>query len=108
MKIWEVHANLGLGPIRTTPDGDADVAGLLLSERAYLLVMRQMRPQELVDLVERVGAEAAMEALLERFAGQELDGTGRGLAVGRTRLGELVLRRNDEAVVRASAGGWAP
>jgi hypothetical protein len=108
VKIWEVHASLGHGPIRTTPDGDADVGGLLLSEKAYLLVMRAMRPQELVSLVERLGPAEAMQELLRRFGGQDLDGTGRALAAGRTRLGEPVLRRNDEAPVPAPMGRWTP
>ncbi|GIW13265.1 MAG: hypothetical protein KatS3mg062_0704 [Tepidiforma sp.] len=107
MKIWEVHASLGHGPIRTTADGDAEVAGLVLSEKAYLLVMRAMRPQELVRLVEQMGPAEAMAELLRRFGGDDLDGAGRRLAAGRTRLGEPVLRRNDETPAAAESGrGW--
>ncbi len=105
MKIWELHASLGHARIRTTPDGDADVGGLLLSEKAYLLVMRVMRPQELARLVEAEGPAMAAEWLVARLAGEGLDDTGRGLAIGRTRLGEPILRRNDEAPL-AEAGRW--
>jgi hypothetical protein len=108
MKIWEVHASLVPVPIQTTPDGAASVAGLLLSEKAYLLVMRAMRPRELVGLVQSLGPEGARSRLLELFAELDLDGTGRGLAPGRTRLGEAILLRNDEVPLAAEAGRWAP
>ena len=107
MKIWEVHASLGHGPIRTTPDGDADVGGLLLSEKAYLLVMRLLRPQELTALVATEGPAGAAERLIAQFAAFDGDSTGRALALGRTRLGEPILRRNDE-VPLAEAGRWSP
>ena len=55
MKIWEVHWPWSDGAIRTTADGDADVRGLLLSEKAYLLAMRDFRPAQLVGLVEELG-----------------------------------------------------
>jgi hypothetical protein len=107
VKIWEVHASLGHAPIRTTPDGDADVGGLLLSEKAYLLVMRVMRPQELARLVEAEGPAGAAERLIALLAGEGVDGTGRTLAMGRTRLGEPILRRSDEPAP-AEAGRWQP
>ncbi|MCL6644695.1 MAG: hypothetical protein K6U88_06910 [Dehalococcoidia bacterium] len=107
MKIWEVHASLGHGPFRTTPDGDADVGGLLLSEKAYLLVMRALRPQELTALVVAEGPAGAAERLLVQFAGFDADGTGRTLTLGRTRLGEPILRRNDE-VPLAETGRLSP
>lgn len=50
MKIWEVHAMRLEGAIRTTPDGEADVAGLVFSEKGYLLAVRDFRPHELVDI----------------------------------------------------------
>lgn len=108
MKIWEVHASLANVPIRTTADGDADVGGLLLSEKAYLLAMRAVRPQELAALVAQVGAAEAAEQLIATLAASVADGTGRGLVLGRTRLGEPILRRNDEAEAPASAGRWSP
>ncbi len=108
MKIWEVHASLARVPIRTTADGDADVGGLLLSEKAYLLAMRVVRPQELAAMGEELGPAAAAERLTTLLAAQVADGTGRALVLGRTRLGEPILRRNDEAEAPAGTGRWSP
>ncbi|WP_322797444.1 hypothetical protein [Tepidiforma sp.] len=106
LRIWEMHsARLG-GAIRTSPDGDAEVGGLLLSERAYLLAIRVMRPEELVRLVAEAGPGEAAQRLVELFAATDLDGTGRRLALGRSRLGEPRLVRSDEAgPVGAPPGG---
>ena len=98
MKLWELHAANLDGAIRTTPDGEADVAGLVLSEKAYLLVVRDLRPAELVALVRRDGPQKAAEALVARFArpSQPPAGGGRGLVLARSRIGDPGIARDDE------------
>ncbi|MBI2766458.1 MAG: hypothetical protein HYX53_11190 [Chloroflexi bacterium] len=99
MKIWELHGlNLG-GAIRNTPDGEADVAGLLFSEKAYLLAIRDFRPQQPVALVQREGPQLAAEALIAHYGAEpSLQATG-GRRLVATRGGMSpgpVVRRNDE------------
>ena len=54
-RIWELHAQRLDGAIRSTPDGEANIGGLVLSEKAYLLAMRDHRPEQLVRLVQTRG-----------------------------------------------------
>lgn len=96
MKIWEVHSLSTNGAIRTTADGDADVAGLLFSEKAYLLAMRDIRPAQLVSLVNERGPLGAAEALVAHFALAQPDNTGRSLIRGRSRMGDPIIQRSDE------------
>ena len=55
MRIWELHGMQCEGAIRSTPDGEADVLGLVFSEKAYLLTLRDYRPHQLVSLVRGAG-----------------------------------------------------
>ena len=105
MKIWELHSQTTNGAIRTTADGDADVDGLLLSEKAYLLVMRDFRPATLVRLVQDQGAYAAADALVAHFATYTPDNTGRSLARGRSRMGDPIICRSDEAIAASAPPG---
>jgi len=105
-KIWELHG-LTLGfAIRTTPDGEADIAGLVLSEKAYLLAVRDFRPAQLVSLVREREPGAAAEALIAHYARSESlrASGGRGLISSRG-MGGTVLRRTDEVHAEVSAGG---
>lgn len=104
MKIWEVHSAMVNGAIRTTADGDADVGGLLLSEKAYLLAMRDFRPAQLISLVEELGSHAAGDALVAHFATGPST-TGRGLTRGRSRLGDPLICRSDEPAATAPLPG---
>jgi len=106
MKIWEVHAISANGAIRTTADGDANIAGLVFSEKAYLLAMRDFRPLQLVRLVQEQGPHAAAEALISHFVSGQPEATGRSLAHGRSRLGDPLIQRSDE-VPEAIAPGRA-
>jgi hypothetical protein len=108
MKIWEVHSLSTNGAIRTTADGDADVAGLLLTEKAYLLAMRDFRPAQLLNLVHERGQHGAAEALVAHFAGAQPDNTGRTLSRGRSRMGDPVIQPSDEAPQPVTAGRLAP
>jgi hypothetical protein len=101
MKIWELHGVRLRGAIRNTPDDEADVAGLVFSEKAYLLTIRDFRPEQLVKLVEDRGIEAAARTLIGHFeAGDVLNATGgRGLVLSRP-LGVARLERSDEAAAR--------
>lgn len=99
-RIWELHAQRLNGAIRTTPDGEADVAGLHLSEKAYLLVVRDYRPAELVRLVEREGPAAVATKLCARYDGVE---HGRGLVVARGMNTQPLLVREDEAPAPVAA-----
>jgi hypothetical protein len=105
MKIWEVHALQFNGAIRTTADGDADVSGLLLSEKAYLHIVRDFGPGQLVELVREHGIESAREALIRHYGAVEAiaSGAGRSLVSGRSRMGDPVLLRTDEAPVAVAA-----
>ena len=89
MKIWELHAMNLRGAIRTTPDDRADVAGLVFSEKAYLLAVRDFRPAELVNLVEREGPHEAARRLVAHFSSEEVLNAcgGRGLVAEPERLG---------------------
>lgn len=108
MKIWEVHALSTNGAIRTTADGDADVAGLLLSEKAYLLAVRDIRPNQLVNLVNERGPHAAAEALVAHFAQAEPENMGRSLVRGRSRMGDPIIQRSDEAPQPVTPGRVSP
>jgi len=93
MKLWEVHA-LRLGDaIRTTPDGEADIEGLVFSEKAYIVAVRDYRPAQLVEMVRRQGPEAAADSLVSHFAEDS-----RGLARTRSRIGGPGIVRGDELV----------
>ena len=98
MRVWELH-NVGLaGAIRTTPDGAADIAGLVLSEKAYLLVVRDFRPAQIVELVHRCGTVNAGARLVAHFNEPEALNAngGRGLASARAGSGEPGIFRSDE------------
>ncbi len=108
MKIWELHGLRLDGAIRSTPEGDADVAGLVFSEKAYLLAVRDFRPAELVALIEQRGAIAMARDLVAHFD-EAAAGTGassaRGLVLARGSGPEPMLRRSDEVPApRAMAG----
>ena len=105
MKIWEVHALQFQGSIRTTADGDADVSGLLLSEKAYLHIVRDFRPGQLVELVRDHGVESAREALIRHYGAADAiaSAAGRGLVNGRSRMGDPILLRTDESPVAVAA-----
>ncbi len=105
MKIWELHSQTTNGAIRTTADGDADIDGLLLSEKAYLLVMRDFRPPALVRLVQEQGPYAAADTLVAHFASYAPDNTGRSLARGRSRMGDPIICRSDEAIAASAPPG---
>ena len=101
MKIWEVHALQFNGAIRTTADGDAEILGLLLSEKAYLHIVRDFRPGQLVELVRDHGVESAREALIRHYGSSEAiaSAAGRSLVYARSRMGDPILLRTDEAPV---------
>jgi hypothetical protein len=106
MKVWEIHALRVNGAIRSTPDGEADVDGLVLSEKAYFLVMRDFRPEQLVALVHRGGVTAAARALVEHFdrdEAQQANG-GRGLVITRSGIGGAGLVRADEREAGTAVG----
>lgn len=106
MRLWELHTSTVGGAIRTTPHGEADIDGLVLSEKAYLLAVREYRPAQLVELVRRHGAAAAGRHLVTHFNGAavlEAHG-GRGLTAARAGSGGLALLRSDEAPATAGAG----
>ncbi len=85
------------GAIRSTPDGEADVAGLVFSEKAYLLAVRDLRPADLVALVQARGIGGAAQALVAHYGDGTAASTGaRGLVVARGHGPEPVLRRSDE------------
>jgi hypothetical protein len=107
MKIWELHSQATNGAIRTTADGDADIDGLILSEKAYLLVMRDFRPAVLVRLVQENGPYAAADALVAHFATYSPDNIGRALARGRSRMGDPIICRSDEAITASAPPGRA-
>ncbi|MGI8925838.1 MAG: hypothetical protein ACR2HN_04230 [Tepidiformaceae bacterium] len=109
MKIWELHGLALNGAIVTTADGDADVDGLILSEKAYLLAVRDFRPSLLVDLVRTRGADATAQSLIDHFGGAESlqQSAGRALVATRGLSSHLVLRRSDEVRVPAGAGSHA-
>jgi hypothetical protein len=106
MKIWELHALNLRGAIRTTADDRADVAGLVFSEKAYLLAVRDFRPAELVDLVQREGTHEAARRLIAHFSIEEGPNAsgGRGLVAAPGFAVDPVICRSDE-VTRVTAGG---
>lgn len=106
MKLWELHGMHSDGAIRSTPDGEADIAGLSISEKAYLLVVRDFRPVQLVELVRQHGAGDAAHALSEHYGRPEsLAATGgRRLVVTRSRSGGPGLVRSDEAGANTATG----
>jgi hypothetical protein len=108
MKIWEVHAISTNGAIRTTADGDADMAGLVLSEKAYLLMVRDFRPAQIVRLVDERGPHAVADALIAHFAQTQPDTTGRSLVRGRSRMGDPVIQRSDEVAALVTPGRVSP
>ena len=98
MKVWELHSQAVDGAISTTPDGEADIAGLVVSEKAYFLIMRDFRPAPLVALVRRDGPAEAANVLLAHFntpESRQASGN-RGLAATRSGIGGLGLVRADE------------
>ena len=97
MKIWEVHALHTNGRIRTTGEGHCEIDGLLLSEKAYLLAIRDMRPAQLFRLVDELGPENAASELLNYYHPPDPGHNGHALLAGRSRLGDPLLVRSDEA-----------
>lgn len=106
MKLWELHSMRTNGAIRTTPDGEAEIAGLIISEKAYLLVVRDFRPAQVVELVHQHGVGEAARSLSEHYERPEsLAATGgRGLVVTRSRSGGPGLVRSDEVGTNAALG----
>jgi hypothetical protein len=90
VKIWELH-NRRLPDIRSAPDGHADVAGLLFSEKAYLLALQDYRPDDLLTLVQRETPAGAAEALIRHFAQD-----ARPLVLARSYHTDPRLCRSDE------------
>jgi hypothetical protein len=106
MKIWELHSMQVGGAIRSTPEGHADVAGLVLSEKAYLLAVRDYRPAELVSLVRECGAAAMARALVEHYSSSEsvqVNG-GRALVAAPGAAPDPLILRNDEVPQVEAAG----
>lgn len=111
MKIWELHGLRLEGAIRSTPEGDADVAGLVFSEKAYLLAVRDFRPAELVALIEQRGAIAMAHDLVAHYEESAVVPAvtgGRGLVLARGSGPEPMLRRSDEAPAPRALVGLAP
>ncbi|MCC7363022.1 MAG: hypothetical protein IT303_01520 [Dehalococcoidia bacterium] len=106
-RIWELHAQRLDGAIRTTPDGEADVAGLVLSEKAYLLAVRDFRPHELVRQVRTNGPEAVAQRLVAHYASAEALAAsgGRSLVTVRGLSPGPSIRRNDEVEEAAAFPG---
>lgn len=100
MKLWELHTTQVGGAIRTTPDGEAEIGGLVLSEKAYLFVVRTIRPAALVRMVDTAGPAGAADQLIEQSSRPEsLQETGgRGLTITRSRMGGIGLVRDDESM----------
>ena len=91
--------------VRTTGEGHCEIDGLLLSEKAYLLAIRDMRPANLFRLVEDLGPENAASELLNYYHSPEPGHAGHSLLAGRSRLGDTLLMRSDE--VRLPAREYA-
>lgn len=106
MKLWELHNQRLDGAIRTTPEGAAEIAGLVLSEKAYLLAVRDFRPGQLVDLIGRHGPLEASSRLVAHYSAPDAlqANGGRGLAAGRAKSGGPGLFRSDEVFEREPAG----
>lgn len=105
-KIWELHALQFEGEIRTTPEGDAEVAGLVISEKAYLLAVRDFRPSELVGLVQSHGTQGAAAALVAHYATPTAlqANAGRALIAARGHSLDPMIRRNDEVAEALATG----
>lgn len=97
-RIWELHAQRLDGAIRSTPDGEANIGGLVLSEKAYLLAMRDHRPEQLVRLVQNQGPQGALETLVAHYAtaASQQQSAGRSLVPTRGPSGGPSLVRSDE------------
>ena len=97
-KIWELHAWRFEGEIRTTREGDAEVAGLVISEKAYLLAVRDFRPSELIRMVKEHGIQGATAALAAHYATPTVlqSNGGRALIAARGHSVDPMVRRNDE------------
>jgi len=106
-RIWELHAARLGGAIRSTPDGGADVAGLILSEKAYLLAMRDFRPHQLVELVRSEGPHGAAERLIAHYSSPASPGAagGRSLVAARGLAPTPVVKRSDEVPAGEAATG---
>jgi hypothetical protein len=104
-KIWEVHSQLLGGAIRTTVDGHADIDGLVLSEKAYLLAVRDFRPRQIVEMVRREGPEGAAERLVEHYETPDALNQmgGSRLVVCRGLDPVPVVKRSDEVPVKPTA-----
>jgi len=100
-RIWELHSLRLDGAIRTTAEGEAEIDGLVLSEKAYFLAVRDFRPAQLVALVRSEGPFAAAERLIAHFDAAESRelSAGRSLIVTRGPSGGIHLCRNDEVFV---------
>lgn len=106
MKIWELHnVQLGENTILTTPDGEANIEGLILSEKAYLHAIRDFRPQEIVDLVRADGPMGAAGKIVGHYRQPDTVEShgGRSLVLGRGRTPGPTLRRSDETVPHEAA-----
>ncbi len=105
-KIWELHAEQFEGAIRTTPEGDAEIAGLVISEKAYLLAVRDFRPAELVKLVQTRGALGAAAVLVSHFSTPESlqANAGRGVIEERGHSLDPMVRRSDEVAEALATG----
>ena len=106
MKIWELHAQTLGGAIRSTHDGRADVCGLLFSEKAYLLAVRDFRPAQLVELVHREGTHEAARRLIAHYSDEDSLNTtgGRGLVAAPGFVVDPVICRSDELAPVAAGG----
>ncbi|OAI40170.1 hypothetical protein AYO38_06315 [bacterium SCGC AG-212-C10] len=102
MKIWELHGMRLDGAIRTAPDGEADIDGLLLSEKAYLLAIRDFRPAELVRMVQREGPQASANALIAHYG---MD-AGHTLVTTRGMSGSPRVIRSDEVKPAAAISAY--
>ena len=105
-KIWEIHARTLPGAIRTTPDGHAEIGGtLVLSEKAYLLAVRDFRPYQILEMVRSDGASLAAERLIEHYSdGESLRITGGRSLISTRGLEPLpIVRRSDEVSVPFAA-----
>lgn len=105
MKIWELHGLQFEGDIRTTPEGDADIAGMVVSEKAYLLAVRDFRPAQLLKLVRDHGAQEAATILIAHHAQPAVvaaNGGRRLIAARGHSFGPMVRRSDEDADVLAT------
>ena len=100
MRLWELHNQRLEDAIRTTPEGAAEIAGLVLSEKAYILAVRDFRPAQLLEFIKRHGPIEATSRLISHYGTPEAlqSNGGRGLVAGRARSGGPGLYRSDEVV----------